>query len=161
MAPTMAGLQYNDAQMLGAVGAQEDARRQAEAQEAARAYYEAEDTDFSNLQRISQLGMGFGGMGGTTTGFGRTKEIPSTMETFGTIMQTVGPLMSMFAMSDRRTKENIEKVGTTTAEIPVYKFNYKGDKTPQVGVMADEVPQSLTKTGPLGFKMVDYSKIGV
>lgn len=41
--------------------------------------------------------------------------------------------------SDRRLKENIKRVGNADNGLPIYVFNYKGDATPIMGFMADEV----------------------
>ena len=63
--------------------------------------------------------------------------------------------------SDRRLKDGIEAIeGQTLAGAPLYRFHYKGDpdKTPFVGVMADEVrplhPDAVVEIG--GFDHVDY-----
>lgn len=42
-------------------------------------------------------------------------------------------------MSDIRTKENIKRVGTADNGLPLYLFNYIGDPTPHVSVMAQDV----------------------
>jgi hypothetical protein len=41
--------------------------------------------------------------------------------------------------SDIRIKENISQVGSLDNGLPVYLFNYKGNKTPQIGLMAQDV----------------------
>lgn len=65
--------------------------------------------------------------------------------------------------SDRRVKENIVKLYEEPDGLGVYEYNYKWDKTPRIGVMADEVaklrPEAL---GPKlnGYMTVDYGKLG-
>jgi hypothetical protein len=71
-----------------------------------------------------------------------------------------GGAMAYF-MSDRRTKENIKRVGTTDGGLPVYTFNYIGDMTTQMGVMAQDVekvdPKAVREFG--GIKHVDYRRV--
>lgn len=79
------------------------------------------------------------------------------------ILGGLGTVASMFAMSDRRLKEDIVHVDTLHDGLKVYQFKYKGsDDGIQVGVMADEVaelrPDAL---GPVidGYASVNYDKI--
>jgi hypothetical protein len=70
--------------------------------------------------------------------------------------------MSMLPMmfSDERLKENIEPVGELYDGTNVYRYNYKGNIVPRIGVMAQEVEQSRPEavTEIAGFKAVDYGK---
>jgi hypothetical protein len=62
--------------------------------------------------------------------------------------------------SDRRLKEGIVRVGELDNELPVYLFRYKGDPTPRIGLMADEVEQVSPRavvTMPSGYKAVNYA----
>ena len=65
-------------------------------------------------------------------------------------------------MSDRRTKEDIEKVGKTSDGQNVYSFAYKADPEHRkhVGLMAQEVekkhPEAVRTFG--GVKHVDYAR---
>jgi hypothetical protein len=62
--------------------------------------------------------------------------------------------------SDRRLKEDYRIVGKVGA-LPLYSFRYKGDPTPRVGFMADEVEQldpGAVHTMAGGFKAVDYER---
>lgn len=161
MAPAMADLNYNDARMLTAAGAMDDARRQAEKDANVAAYYEAADAPYQNLQRLSSIGLGFGGAGGSMSGSQKAWEDQGAMGTIGSIMQTVGPLLAMFAMSDRRLKTDIKKVGMTDTrkgKVPLYEFKYKDDPSGQVyrGVMADEVHEDAVVHLPDGHKAVNY-----
>ena len=54
-------------------------------------------------------------------------------------MQTIGKIGAAFAASDKRFKENLQKVGQLDNGLNVYLFNYKNDKTPRLGVIAQEV----------------------
>lgn len=74
-------------------------------------------------------------------------------------MDNIGAAM---AFSDVRLKENIERVGThDETGIGIYKYNYKGDARPQVGVLAQELeqvkPEAVTEVA--GFKAVNYKMI--
>lgn len=68
------------------------------------------------------------------------------------------------AASDRRLKENIEKVGEFDDGLGVYRWNYIWDEpqTRQEGVMADEVAELRPwAVGPeiAGFATVDYARL--
>lgn len=64
-------------------------------------------------------------------------------------------------LSDVRAKENIQPVGKLDDGQKVYSYNYKGDPTPEIGLLAQEVekvrPEAVA-TGPDGLKRVDYAK---
>ena len=62
--------------------------------------------------------------------------------------------------SDMQVKENISKVGLLDNGLPVYLFNYKGSKTPQIGLMAQDV-EKVNKDAVIeidGIKHVYYGK---
>jgi hypothetical protein len=71
-----------------------------------------------------------------------------------------GGLAALLALSDRRLKTDIKFLETRKG-INLYSYSLGGE--PQIGVMADEVekirPEAVS-VGPMGFKMVDYSKLG-
>jgi hypothetical protein len=60
--------------------------------------------------------------------------------------------------SDERLKENIEPIGKTFDGMNIVKFNYKGDKQKQIGLIAQDVekhhPEAVGLAG--GYKTVDY-----
>ena len=70
-------------------------------------------------------------------------------------------LLAAYLMSDRRTKENIQKIGKTDDGLNVYRYNYKGMMTPMIGVMAQEVekdnPDAVIEID--GIKHVDYAQV--
>jgi len=80
---------------------------------------------------------------------------------FGLSMIPGGAALAPAAMaiSDRRLKENIEKVGASPSGVNIYEFNYKGGDTRYRGAMADENPQASMEMN--GIKYLDYSKIDV
>lgn len=90
------------------------------------------------------------------------------MQRFNSKQQMLGGLFSgvgsAFALSDRRAKTNIEKIGMAGGH-NIYKYDYKPGlgqpKTRQIGVMAQEVlkkvPEAVAK-GVDGLFRVNYSK---
>jgi hypothetical protein len=62
--------------------------------------------------------------------------------------------------SDERLKEDIEPVGALYDGTNVYRYRYKGDDTPRIGVMAQEIamdrPEAVHDIG--GWLAVDYGK---
>ena len=64
------------------------------------------------------------------------------------LMQAAGYTAAL--MSDMRFKENIKPVGKLDNGLTVYLFNYKGENTPQLGLMAQEVndlnPEAVVET---------------
>jgi hypothetical protein len=69
-----------------------------------------------------------------------------------------GAGMMAYAMSDRRLKRNIKRLGTTASGLPWYRFDYIWGE-PGVGVMADEVPARMVRMHSSGYAMVDYSQV--
>lgn len=78
---------------------------------------------------------------------------------FGGILGGIGSIFG--GLSDRRTKDNIKKVGKTDDGQNIYSFTYKGDDTPRMGLMAQEVkkkkPEAVGEL-PGGLMYVDYDK---
>ena len=72
------------------------------------------------------------------------------------IMSGLGQGAGMMAMSDRRLKRNIKKIGEINGT-NWYEFDYIWGEH-AVGVMADEVPHAASMH-PSGYLMVDYSKV--
>ena len=77
------------------------------------------------------------------------------------IIGGIGAIAS-FAFSDRRLKQNIERIGTSPKGLPIYIFQYLGSEIWTIGCMADEVIKHSPEAVVLdvsGFYMVDYSKV--
>jgi hypothetical protein len=72
-----------------------------------------------------------------------------------------GSTTSTSQASDERLKENIKKIGETNDGQPIYKYNFKGSPTTQIGLLAQNVekkhPDAVGKA-PEGYKTVDYDK---
>lgn len=68
---------------------------------------------------------------------------------------------ALFA-SDEDVKDNIVPIGELNDGTGLYSFTYKGDDTPQVGVMAQEVEKTLPDAvikNDKGIRHVDYAKV--
>ena len=66
--------------------------------------------------------------------------------------------------SDRRLKENIQKLGESQSGLGIYLFNYIGNATQYIGAMADEVLKVVPEAvgiSPNGYYNVDYNLIDV
>lgn len=71
-----------------------------------------------------------------------------------------GTLGSAMILSDENAKEGITPIGEI-GDLGIYSYTYKGDDSPQIGLLAQEAelmaPDSV-KTGPDGYKRVNYQK---
>ena len=66
--------------------------------------------------------------------------------------------------SDVRLKTDIEKVGKTVLDLPLYRFRYRSGEERYEGVMAQdvlEVAPDAVITGEDGYYRVDYRKLGI
>jgi hypothetical protein len=111
---------------------------------------------FQNLQQLLTPALGLGALGTSSTGTQTAQAANDPlMNIMGGIMSGAGLLFS-----DENVKENIEKVGMLDDGQNVYTYNYKGDNTPQLGLIAQEVlehePEAVHKIG--GVLAVDYGK---
>lgn len=78
---------------------------------------------------------------------------------WGGVGTLAGAALSKIPFSDERVKEGIVPVGKLDNGLTVYEFNYKGDPTRQIGLIAQEVEQSHPEAvheDQQGVKMVDY-----
>lgn len=137
----------------------------------AMAQYAAANAQYSqpyqNLAALLQPSAAIAGLGSQSTGTGTSTQTstPSLMDSLtsgfklaGTGASSIG---SLFALSDERLKENIAPVGKLHDGQTVHAFTMKGSKTPQIGLLAQEVEHHVPEavhTHPSGFKMVDYAK---
>lgn len=63
------------------------------------------------------------------------------MEDLKTAMQMASTIGSLYAISDRRLKDNIEPIGKLFDGQNVYRYNLKGDDEKRIGLMAQEVEE--------------------
>lgn len=151
MAPTMNNLQYADDQMLAQIGGVQDQRAQAELDDTISRHYEDENRAYDELARYSGLMMGYGGLGGTTSGTTTQQNSPGALGIAGAGLSLL-PLL----FSDRRLKRDIRRIGATPKGVPVYRFKYLWSDQEHIGVMSDEVPPHLVvQIG--GFDAVNYA----
>lgn len=117
----------------------------------------------SKLLGLSQLGSNAGSAlisaGGVSSSQGQSTGSSSSNNGFGDFL---GKVIGAAAASDRRLKENIEKVGELANGLGVYTYNYLSQSAKRLGVMADEVakiqPDALGPTVS-GYMTVDYGKV--
>ena len=105
------------------------------------------NADLAGLTASGNFWNALGGLGGMKTSGG------------GTVGgNAISGLGAMF--SDERLKEAIEPVGSLYDGTNVYRYNYKGDPTPRIGLIAQEVektrPDAVIEIG--GYKAVRYDK---
>lgn len=117
---------------------------------------------FMNLQQLLNPATQMAALGGQTSGTSNTvtTQPQNTMSNvLGGISGGIG-LLSF--LSDENAKENIKPVGKLHDGQKVYRYNYKGDPRPQIGLLAQEVaehePDAVSTHPKLGMLMVDYGR---
>lgn len=164
-APQLANQDYFDINQLGVVGSAYDdqAQRLIDADVAKYDYNANKDWNYIN-RYMASLNAGY--PGGTSTGSSMglipQRQSDPFSSIFGAAASTAGLGLSAYtAFSDERLKENIKPVGEADNGTPLYLYNYKGDPTPHVGPMAQEVAETnpdAVHMDPSGFLKVDYGK---
>lgn len=149
MMPALDQARYMPAQMLQSVGTMQDLMSQAQIDSDMKAYYEGENQAMNNLQGYTNLLNPLATMGGSSS---------STTTTSPGITDVLGMGLGILSLfSDRRTKENIVKIGER-GDVDIYAFNYLWSPTLEIGVMADEVPHAICgEVG--GYAVVDYARL--
>lgn len=109
------------------------------------------DNYLGNMKGLTDTGLSAAGI---LAGAGQTSSSKGS--------SSPGMLNTLF--SDRRLKDNIQRVGTADNGLPIYVYTYKGDPVPDrfhIGFMADEVkavyPEAVTRD-LTGYDTVDYGK---
>ncbi len=156
IAPTIQGANLQDAQMVQDAGGQQQQQAQAQLNDLINRFNFQQQLPYNMLNTYSGLVNGnFGGTNTTTQ--------PYFGPTMGSqIMSGLGDaaaLAAIYASSDRRLKTDIRRIGTADNGLPIYCYRYRGEITPHIGFMADEVEQIHPEAvieGPFGFKMVNY-----
>jgi Chaperone of endosialidase len=136
-AAQQAGLQGAEAQInAGTLGQQTE---QAGLTSLYNQFMQQQAYPFQVAQFLANIGMGTGALSGSTT----TAVQPGSF------------------FSDRRLKEDVERVGHTDDGMPIYKYRYKGEPETHIGLMADEVEKVKPEAvglHPTGYKTVDYDR---
>lgn len=129
---------------------------------------------YQNLAQLLQPSTALAGLGSNSTGTGQGVQTstPSLLSTIGTGISGAGALAGMapgisslvsalgpLAMfSDRRLKTDAAPVGKLNDGQTVWKYRYRGDPTPRIGLMAQETlehaPEAVHAVG--GFLAVNY-----
>lgn len=156
---------WQDVSGLGAAGQTVDQQRQAQDVSNQAAYnYNANAQPNYISQYLSMLNGGY--PGGETTTSGMAQGYQPT-NAFGSILGSglgiagLG-LQAASIFSDERLKEDISApIGSTHDGIPIRLWKYKGDPTPHVGFIAQEVAQTKPEAvamHPSGYLMVNQAK---
>jgi hypothetical protein len=151
--------------LLGA-GTQNQQQQQNVLNDAKGKFDEAQNYDVDRLNlMLSALGMS---PYGKTESTNKTSSAGSSGTDFAQMgVGVLSLLPALFAMSDKRTKKNIKKKGKHKGTgIPIFEYNYKGEKKgapKHTGPMAQDVekklPGAVANIG--GIKMVDKQVHGI
>jgi hypothetical protein len=169
MAPQFAMADYNDAAMLGQVGAAREGQAQNQINEDMARHEFNANLPQNKLANYAQMVQG--NYGGTNTTTGTQYLPPQNMfsQVLGGLMGGTGILGSTGAFgktgwlfSDERLKDDMEPVGETYDGDTIYRYTYKGSNTPMFGVSAQEVaktkPHAVARD-PSGYLAVNYGAL--
>lgn len=122
----------------------------------------ARNIEAERLGLINQsLGFLDPNMGATVNSSGSSRSSSQTRESMG-LGQIAGiALQGMALMSDKRAKEDIERVGDNPAGGGVYRYRMKGTGEEQIGLLAQEVEKrdpGAVVQGDDGYKRVNYTR---
>jgi len=149
-------------QASASIGAQESANQKMAAQQASANQMAKAQGESQKQQREADKQATLLGMSQEQFGAAQGAVDQSTADMVGGFGSALGGVASL-AMSDRRLKKNIKKVGESPSGLNIYNFEYKDKKRgtgTYQGVMADEVPsKAVIKNGK--YNMVDYNAIDV
>lgn len=116
------------------------------------------NADLSAYNASGNFWNALGGLGGMRTSGGGSVGGNAVSGIGSAISSAIPGMLAMF--SDERLKEDIEPVGELYDGTNVYRYRYKGDDTPRIGLMAQEVektnPGAVVEIG--GYKAVDYGR---
>lgn len=153
----LSGIQNNkvfDANQQMGLGNQIDARTQKGLDDLINKWNQTDMAPWAKLGGLLSAASGSAGSYGTQT---QTSQQPANP--LGVIGMLLSGISGLPGVSDRRLKEDIRRVGTLDNGLPVYAYRYKGQKTTQIGLMADEVeglhPEAVVEIGD-GYKAVYY-----
>lgn len=122
---------------------------------------------YQNLAQLLQPSIALAGLGSNSSGTGTSTQTsnPSWFDTISGGLKLGGQVASgvgsLFALSDERAKTDIAPVGKLNDGQTVYSYRYKGDRTPQIGLIAQEVAQhepDAVARRPDGLLAVNYER---
>lgn len=167
LSPSLANMDYQNIGALGQAGEAKDAYAQAGINENISRYNYDNNKQWDYISRY--LGMLNGGYPGSeSSGTATATQPQQSSSPWGSIfggaglgLQALGMAKYLGVFSDERLKEDIEPVGSLNDGQTVYSYKYKGDPTPRIGLMAQEVekvrPDAVIEHES-GYKMVDYGR---
>lgn len=122
---------------------------------------------YQNLAQLLQPSISLASLGTQSQGQGQSTQTnnPSWFDTISQGMKVGGQglsgLSALMAFSDANLKEDAAPVGKLNDGQTVWKYRYKGDPVPRLGLMAQEVlehePEAVGRHAS-GFLMVDYDR---
>src|SRR5271156_356939 len=170
-----AGAQTNAAGLLSGLGAQEQNVGQTGIQNAINLNQQNQTEPLSQGATLSSILSGI-----PQNTWGNTQSTSQTTQPNNVIYSLLGSLLGNSGLvggsnpttgastgltgllsSDVRLKTDIARVGALNDGQNVYSFRYKGDSTPRIGLMAQDVERTrpdAVVTLPSGMKAVDYGK---
>src|SRR5262249_13406670 len=95
-----------------------------------------------NVASANEVGAVGAGTSALTTRFSNQSQnyqaqLSQSNALWGGIGQLAGAgIGAAFRFSDRRVKRDIKRIGALDGGLPVYRYRYVGDDTPQIGLMA-------------------------
>jgi hypothetical protein len=153
----------NYSALLGAGTLQQQTQQSQDAANQAAYNYNANAYPNYIAQYMGLLNGGYPGGQSSTSGFSQSMQPTNTAG--GILSGAMGGiglgLQAASLFSDARLKENIAPIGKTHDGQNIYYYHYKGDRTPRVGLMAQEVAQTkpeAVELDPSGFLKVNYPK---
>lgn len=118
-----------------------------------------QNLSFENLQKLLTPALGLGALGTNTNGTGTQTPANNPLNNWiGGTTAALGAAGMLF--SDERVKTDIAPVGELDDGQTVFSYKYRGDNTPQIGLLAQQVlehePDAVRSVG--GVLAVDYGK---
>jgi len=151
--PMLEQQRLNPATLLAGVGTLRDARAQDVLADANAIQQEQSNLPWHRLGLMQSATVPYAGMGGTVVSTQQQQQNPFSMIGGGLLagLGALGKAAPFFALSDARAKEDIRPVGKLDNGLTVHAYRYKGDPTPQIGLLAQEVaekrPEAVTMGG--------------
>lgn len=146
------GMAGEDIQRLLATGGLQQQNQQANNDWGYQQYQQQQAYPYQNLAFALPFTQAGAGLASTST---QTQTQPDS--TMGNVLGLGATVLGGW-LSDERAKENIVEIGKTHDGQTIYRYNYIGDPTTQIGLIAQEVeqshPEAVGEAG--GLKTVNY-----